>query len=87
MPIDPFEQFERSRGGMLIPVAVFVIGVCLTVAVVRSLHVVSSREDAAIKASDGDRSKSDASSLTQQTSISGVSETDPQPAPVEMPNP
>jgi hypothetical protein len=30
MQNDPFEQFERSRGGLLIPVAIFVLGACLT---------------------------------------------------------
>ena len=31
MAMDPFEQFEQSRGGMLIPLAVFVIGGTLTI--------------------------------------------------------
>ncbi len=34
---DPFEQFERSRGGLLIPVALFVIGALMTTVAVRAL--------------------------------------------------
>ena len=35
---DPFEQFERSRRGVLIPVVVFVLGAALTVVAINALH-------------------------------------------------
>ncbi len=44
MSTDPFEQFERSRGGLVIPLALFVMGGCLTYAAVSSLHGVVLRE-------------------------------------------
>ena len=87
MAMDPFEQFERSRGGMLIPLAVFVIGGTLTVAAVRGLHLVSVREDAAIQATDVKDMTGDANSLTQQNSARRVSETDLKTAPVETLSP
>ena len=44
MSTDPFEKFERSRGGLIIPLAVFVLGGCLTYAAVRSLRGVFLRQ-------------------------------------------
>jgi len=44
MSTDPFEQFERSRSGLIIPLALFVMGGCLTYAAVSSLHGVVLRE-------------------------------------------
>ncbi len=35
---DPFEQFERSRGGLLIPVLIFIVGAVLTTFAVSSLN-------------------------------------------------
>ena len=34
---DPFERFERSRGGLLIPVLIFIVGAMLTTLALRSL--------------------------------------------------
>ena len=35
---DPFERFERSRGGLLIPVLIFIVGAVLTTFAVSSLN-------------------------------------------------
>lgn len=45
MSHDPFEQFERSRGGGLIPVAIFALGAGLTVFAIGILHDVRIREE------------------------------------------
>ena len=34
---DPFERFERSRGGLLIPVLIFIVGAVLTTLALRGL--------------------------------------------------
>ena len=49
MSQDPFEQFERSRGGMLIPVVVFAIGAVLTLVAIDLLHGVRVREEAELR--------------------------------------
>ena len=87
MSIDPFEQFERSRSGLLIPVAVFVVGLALTVAAVRSLHVVSVRESAEMNASEHESGREDANTLAGQKSENESSDSDPQSAPEETPSP
>ncbi|MGB7325640.1 MAG: hypothetical protein WBD31_12270 [Rubripirellula sp.] len=38
MSIDPFERFESSRGGLLIPVGLFIIGSIATTIAVAALH-------------------------------------------------
>jgi hypothetical protein len=50
MTTDPFENFERSRIGWSIPVALFVFGGFLTYLAVNSLHGVVLREENAARA-------------------------------------
>lgn len=38
MQTDPFERFERSRSGLLIPVAIFFVGACLTWYAIQNLN-------------------------------------------------
>ena len=44
---DPFERFERSRGGLLIPLLIFIIGAMLTTLALGSLDDLVSMEDLA----------------------------------------
>lgn len=47
MHSDPFERFERSRGGLLIPVAVFAVGAILTTVAIDRLNPLVTLEDLA----------------------------------------
>lgn len=49
MSHDPFEQFERSRGGFLIPMVIFALGAGLTVFAIDVLHEVRVREEAELQ--------------------------------------
>lgn len=44
---DPFERFERSRSGLLIPVLIFIVGAMLTTLALRSLNDLASMENLA----------------------------------------
>ena len=44
MAQDPFEQFERSRGGLLIPVILFVMGAVPTALAIRAIDGLEVRE-------------------------------------------
>ena len=49
MSTDPFEKFESSRSGLIIPLAVFVLGGCLTYVAIGSLRGVFLRQVEAAK--------------------------------------
>ena len=44
---DPFERFERSRGGLLIPVLLFFAGAVPTIVAIRALDGLIAIEDSA----------------------------------------
>jgi hypothetical protein len=46
MTNDPFERFERSRGGLLIPVLLFILGAVPTALAIRALHDLEVSEEA-----------------------------------------
>ncbi|MGI9474974.1 MAG: hypothetical protein ACR2NZ_25810 [Rubripirellula sp.] len=50
MSQDPFEQFERSRGGLLIPILVFAVGALVTVVAIKTLQDLRIRENAELQA-------------------------------------
>ena len=47
MQNDPFEQFERSRGGLLIPIAIFMLGAALTWLVIGNLQPIVVKTESA----------------------------------------
>ena len=56
---NPFERFERSRRGLLIPVVLFVVGACLTYAAITSLRDVFLREIEAVQKLQSEETEAD----------------------------
>lgn len=50
MSQDPFERFERSRGGLLIPVVVFILGAVPTAIAIRAMSHLAVLEDDPVEA-------------------------------------
>ena len=71
MTTDPFEKFERSRGGLSIPLAVFIFGGLLTYLAVSSLHGIAIRHDEANRSLEERRANGVAAAEMKATQDAG----------------
>jgi hypothetical protein len=70
---DPFEQFERSRGGLLIPVLLFLVGMVPTAMAIRAMGDLESGEGDAAEFVAIDRENETGQNPVAETPV----ETDP----------
>ncbi len=70
---DPFEQFERSRGGLLIPVLLFLVGMVPTSLAIRAMGD--------LRAGEGDAAELAPKDQEDETGLNPIAENSVEPLP------